>query len=299
MIIFIEYQDKKCFLEVLGEMSKRFEIKVCAYVLMDNHYHLLLQTMNANLSKAMQWLGATYTRRFNLKNGLSGHLFQGRFKSIVVGNEEYLMRLSLYIHRNPLRAKMVERLADYRWSSYSSYAYGRKSPEWLEKKILMRKISGKNIKTKQQAYRRKVQNYSDENKKIWEDVFNGLLYGTEKFIEEIRSKYLSESTDKEKPQQKKIKKARNPEQLLIQASKELKINLEEIRNNKRILAKNKDKRDLLIYFYWDGGRYTNKEIGELFNLGYSSISRRSQIGKKLASKSMSGNFKKLKSLIKI
>jgi REP element-mobilizing transposase RayT len=109
--------DRSLFLRTMGEMSERFEIDVSAYVLMGNHYHLLLKTPRANLSKGMQWLGLTYTRRFNLRHCRSGHLFQGRFKSLVVENDAYLMQLSCYIHRNPIKAGIVNRLADYRWSS--------------------------------------------------------------------------------------------------------------------------------------------------------------------------------------
>ena len=132
--IFYDDQDCQLFLKTIGEMSERFEIDVFAYVLMGNHYHLLLKTNRANLSKSMQWLGLTYTRRFNLRHFRSGHLFQGRFKSIIVQNDAYLMRLSCYIHRNPLRAGIVERLADYVWSSYKAYAYGAKAPGWLRRK---------------------------------------------------------------------------------------------------------------------------------------------------------------------
>ena len=79
--IFIDNADRLLFLETLGEMSERFEIDIFAYVLMDNHYHLLFRTNRANLSKSMQWFGATYTKRFNVRYNRSGHLFQGRFKT--------------------------------------------------------------------------------------------------------------------------------------------------------------------------------------------------------------------------
>jgi len=110
--IFYDEEDRLLFLETIGEMSERYEIDIFAYVLMGNHYHILLRTNRANLSKSMQWLGLTYTRRFNIRHFRSGHLFQGRFKSIIVQNDAYLMQLSCYIHRNPLRAGIVERLAN-------------------------------------------------------------------------------------------------------------------------------------------------------------------------------------------
>ena len=112
--IFKNDQDRTGFLYAVGEMSERFDVDIFAYVLMDNHYHLLVKTRQANLKKAMQWFGTTYTQRFNRRHFRSGHLFQGRYKSIIIQNDAYLLQLSYYIHRNPLRAGMVRRLADYR-----------------------------------------------------------------------------------------------------------------------------------------------------------------------------------------
>jgi REP element-mobilizing transposase RayT len=110
--IFFGDADRRRFLDTLDDMAQRFEIEVFAYVLMGNHYHLLLCTARANLSRAMQWLGVTYANRLNAMHSRSGHLFQGRFKNMLVQNDAYLLQLSYYIHRNPLRTKMVERLAD-------------------------------------------------------------------------------------------------------------------------------------------------------------------------------------------
>ena len=135
--IFLDDDDRADFIKALGEMSERFEISVFAYVFMNNHYHLLLQTRRANLSKSMQWLGTTYTRRFNLRHHRSGHLFQGRYKSFLIENEAYLFQLSCYIHRNPLRAGLNDRLADYPWSSYRVYAYRQKPPSWLETDLIL------------------------------------------------------------------------------------------------------------------------------------------------------------------
>ena len=107
--IFYDDEDRRLFLDTLAEMSERFDLNIYAYVLMDNHYHLLLRTNLANLSKAMQWFGLTYTRRFNNRHSRSGHLFQGRYKSIIVQNDAYMVRLFCYIHRNPLRAGIVQK----------------------------------------------------------------------------------------------------------------------------------------------------------------------------------------------
>src|SRR4030042_6431953 len=104
--IFRDERDYEGFLDRRGRCSQRFSLDVYAYVLMGNHYHLLAKTHEANLSAAMQWLQVAYGTWHNQRHRRSGHLFQGRFKSFLVQENEYLQRLLLYIHRNPLRATM-------------------------------------------------------------------------------------------------------------------------------------------------------------------------------------------------
>jgi REP-associated tyrosine transposase len=224
--IFHDDQDRLLFSETLGEMSERFEIDVFAYVLMGHHYQVLLKTNRANLSKSMQWLGVTYTRRFNLRHFRSGHLFQGRFKSIIVQNDAYLMRLSCYIHRNPLRAGIVKRLAGYRWSSYRAYAYGDRAPEWLVTKQIFSQFKGTD---KYKAYREKVQSYAKEEKKLLEDLHYGMIIGSKKFVDEIRNTYLPEKLHKEIPQQRDLAKDFDPVVRLKEAAKILDCNLDHFR----------------------------------------------------------------------
>ena len=229
--IFYDDQDRLLFLATIGEMSERFEIDVFAYVLMGNHYHMLLKTNRANLSKSMQWLGVTYTRRFNLRHFRSGHLFQGRFKSIIVQNDAYLMRLSCYIHRNPLRAGIVKRLADYRWSSYKAYAYGDRAPEWLITKQIFSQFKGMD---KYKAYREKVQRYAKEEKKLFEDLRYGMIIGSKKFVDKIRNTYLPEKPHKEIHQQRALAKHFDPVVRLKEAAKILDCDLDHFRRVSRI-----------------------------------------------------------------
>lgn len=188
--IFRDDKDRGLFIEILGEMSERFSVDIFAYVLMGNHYHLLLRTNRPNISKSMQWLGVTYTRRFNIRYRRSGHLFQGRFKSFLIENDKYLLILSCYIHRNPLRAEFVRRLVDYQWSSYQIYAYGKPSPEWLRTIVLFSQIPGKD---KNREYKEIVQNYSKEEKRIWEDFRHGSLFGSKEYCDYIVTSVLKMS----------------------------------------------------------------------------------------------------------
>ena len=183
--IVIDDDDRKLFLDTAGEMGERFEIDLFAYVLMDNHYHLLFRTNRANLCRSMQWFGATYTKRFNLRHNRSGHLFQGRFKNMLVQNDAYLLQLSYYIHRNPLRAGMVKRIADYKWSSYRAYAYGKSHQNWLNRNVILSQFM--NVKDPHQAYRENIQKYSKEEQRAWEDLRHGIFVGTEKFVKQLKT----------------------------------------------------------------------------------------------------------------
>lgn len=271
--IFFDDEDRDLFLEILGKMAARFDIAIFAYVLMDNHYHLLLKTNKANISRAMQWLGTTYTRRFNLKNQRSGHLFQGRFKNFLVENEKYLVTLSCYIHRNPLRAGLVKRLAHYPWSSYPAYAYGKPCPCWLSPDAIIAFFSDKNHR---HLYRKLVQDFSGEEKSLWEDFRHGLFFGSQEFVERIKTKYLPDRgiSDVEVPQKKRVLREENIARLLERAAPVLGEESKDFVSRGKVRASIRDQRDLLIYFLWSTGWYSNAEIGNVFGLGFSSVSRR-------------------------
>jgi putative transposase len=136
--IFRDDADRKRFLDTLAEACERTGWRIHAYVLMSNHYHLLLETPEPNLAAGMKWFQGTYSIRFNCRHKLRGHLFQGRYKAVLVDPEErgYFVTLSDYIHLNPVRAGLItpqKTLLDYCWSSYPLYARQiAKRPQWLE-----------------------------------------------------------------------------------------------------------------------------------------------------------------------
>ena len=135
--IFRDDRDRRNFLETLEEACERSGAFVCSYVLMDNHYHLLLETPLGNLVATMTWFQSTVTARFNARHRVRGHLFQGRYKAIPVESEsrEYARTVSDYIHLNPARAGIVNKeksvLKNYRWSSFPILCSGERTPKWL------------------------------------------------------------------------------------------------------------------------------------------------------------------------
>jgi putative transposase len=292
-------KDRNLFLDTVGEMSQRFEVDICAYVLMDNHYHLLMRTRRANLSKSMQWLGATYTKRFNSRHFRSGHLFQGRFKNMLVQNDAYLSQLSYYIHRNPVRAGMVKRLSSYKWSSYRAYAYAERAKKWLNTELILSQFL--NVADIHLAYREAAQKYSKEEQRIWEDLRHGIFLGTKKFVQKIKKHYLPDMPNGEIPHQTQINQSIDVDALLIQAAEILNCKLEYFQKTARVSQSDILDRDMLIYLMWQSGQLTNLQIGEKFGLTYSAVSRRVGVFKNLLSKNetLQNQFGRVKSLIKI
>jgi len=267
--IFYVKADRVLFLDTIGQMSERFEIDIFAYVLMDNHYHLLIKTRRANLSKAMHWFGTTYTRRFNNRHNRSGHLFQGRYKSIIIENAAYLIQLSCYIHRNPVEGGLVKRLADYPWSSYLAYGYGKPAPNWLSTGLILSRFHGG---SERRQYRDKVQKYSNEEKRLWEDFRHGLFLGSESFVKRLRKEYLPEKTDIEISSQRGATDNLRPDEAVDKAGRILGCHIDDFSKKQRVRGQLKEKRDLMIYFIWQTGSLTNEKIGSLFGITYSSVS---------------------------
>jgi len=130
--IFVDDTDRIAFLDLLGQVSDRFDFTALAYCLMGNHYHLVLATRQANLSMLMRQLNGVYTQRFNRRHGKVGHVFQGRFKAILVDRDAYLLALCRYVELNPVRARLVAAPGEWPWSSYRAHTGAADPPPWLD-----------------------------------------------------------------------------------------------------------------------------------------------------------------------
>ena len=204
--LFKSKKDRERFVKCLETAVERFSLKIHTYCLMGNHYHLLVETVEPNLSRAMQWLHVSYAAYFNRKRNRRGHLFQGRFKSILVDADEYLKELSRYIHLNPVRANLVGSASEYVWSSYSAFIGKTPAPKWLEKEWLLSQF-GSRTKSAAAYYKDfvegvKVEELEDPEK----DLIGGFILGSADFAKWVEDRYLALRTEeKEIPQLKKIK----------------------------------------------------------------------------------------------
>ena len=221
MDIFRSDRDREKFLEYLGKAVERYGIKVHTYCLMTTHYHILIETPHANLSQAIKWINVSYSVYFNRKRRRNGHLFQGRFKAVLVDADEYLKHLSRYIHLNPFRAGMVENCKDYAWSSYPAFGGYIKSPEWLETDWLL-SLFGKDPKKAKKSYRQFIE--SAQNEKIEnpsDDIVGGAILGRIDFVNWVKKTFLSKGSDnKEIPQLKNLRPRPTPDDLIQAVSTE-------------------------------------------------------------------------------
>ena len=204
--IFFNDRDKEKFLEYLEKANERFSIIIHTYCLMSNHYHLLVETPEPNLSVAMQWINVSYATYFNRKRGRVGHLFQGRFKAILIDADQYLKHLSRYIHLNPVKAKLVPMASKYKWSSYAAFIGKARIPAYLETNRLLSTF-GKGRKGAKQNYKDFVENTDIttlENPN--EQVTEGFILGDWHFVNWVKNTFLSGRQDeKEILQLKKLK----------------------------------------------------------------------------------------------
>ena len=188
-MIFLNDKHREIFLELLLEIHNRYQVEIHAYCLMGNHYHLLIRTPLGNISRVMRHLDGVYTQRINSLVRRDGPIFRGRYKAILVQADVYLLRLSRYIHLNPVQAKLVRRAEQFSWSSYRAYISGQE-PCWLQTKETLNYF-GDNWKRKK--YKIFVEEGVDkELNDFYAKIKQFPILGTEAFSKTITEKYLEE-----------------------------------------------------------------------------------------------------------
>jgi putative transposase len=260
--IFISNYDREKFLAYLAIITERFSINVHTYCLMNNHYHLLIETSEPNLSNAVKWLNGSYATDVNTKRKKGGHLFQGRFKSIIIEADEYLKHLSRYIHLNPVRAKIVENPSDFKWSSYPAFIGKEKEPEWLETNWLL-SCFGKSKKEGKRNYKQFVEDIDVKAvENPHKNLIGGFILGETDFADWIKETFLSgKKEDKEIPQLKRLKPRLTPDAIVEGVCEEFSTDKDSVIKKG---AKRNKARDMAIYLSKDKCGITCKELGEYY-----------------------------------
>ena len=265
--------DRARFAEYLGKTVERFSIIIHTYCLMSNHYHLLIETPYPNLSRAIQWLNVSYAAYYNTKRRRRGHLFQGRFKSLLVDADEYLTSLSRYIHLNPVRARMATKPEDYRWSSYPAFIGKIEVPVWLETKRLLsnfgtkKRIAIQNYK----AFHDEIESEMLENPA--KDLVGGFILGDSEFVDWVKKTFLADRTDDPNiPQLKKLKPRITLDAIVKAVAVSFGVGEQQIREKGR---KGNKARDSAMYLARDLTGLSCKELGDFFGrISGAAITRR-------------------------
>jgi REP element-mobilizing transposase RayT len=187
--IYRDDEDRETHLAIIAQAMARFDAQVLAYCLMGNHYHLVLQTRQANLSRLMRHVNGVYTQAFNRRHAQGGHLFQGRFKAIVVDRDAYLVALCRYVERNPVAAGLVAVAREWRWSSCRAHIGEEGVPAWLDSDGLYGHLLGRPVETvtdRRKAMRRYaglVDEAAVDASTFWLDALRGQIFlGDEAFV---------------------------------------------------------------------------------------------------------------------
>ena len=178
--IFVDDRDRHGFLAVLGQVVARWRWLCHAYCLMGNHYHLIVETRDANLARGMRQLNGLYTQRLNRRHGRVGHVFQGRYAAILVERDSHLLELARYVVRNPVRAGLVDRAEAWPWSSYRAMIGRGARPAWLHCDWLLRQFAGEPAQARL-AYRAFVSE-GPEGRDPWRDLAGQIYLGGAGFV---------------------------------------------------------------------------------------------------------------------
>lgn len=246
--IYLSDADRLAWLEVFGQACKRFNWVCHAWCQMTNHYHLLVETPEANLAQGMRQLNGVYTQRFNRSHARVGHVFQGRYKAILVERDSYLLELARYVVLNPLRARMVVRLEDWPWSSYLATCGQAAAPEWLQTDWILAQFGSRRA-----GAIRKYVEFVHEGARlpsVWTQLQGQIYLGSEGFV-----KKMQEEVEK-KPALDEIPRAQR--RALIQALNDF--------------ARQYPRDEAMARAYLSG-QHTMLAIAAYFRVHYSTVSR--------------------------
>lgn len=248
--IFLDDRDRRAFFEILASVVERCNWRCHAYCLMDNHYHLVIETPDGNLSYGMRQLNGIYTQQYNRAHHTVGHLLQGRFKSILIDKESYLLELCRYVVLNPLRAHLVSNLSQWPWSSYGATAGDEKVPTFLNVDWILSQFG--RSKKRAQAHYRDFVIAGRETEAPWKKLRGRTMLGSDEFVAQMQEKLTEKSTVKEIPRVERFVARPAFSQILTG-------------------AKDKRERDHAIYHAYVKHGYTLSEIGDFLGIHYSTV----------------------------
>jgi putative transposase len=274
--IFQTDADREAFIKVLHETAEGWNLKLSAYCLMSNHYHLLVQTPDGNLSRCMRHINGVYTQRFNRLHKKEGQLFRGRYKAVLVEADSHLLEVLRYIHRNPIRAGIVKSFKDYRWSSHPGYLSKAKKWAWLDKDFLLSMLTDKKNRQRSAYVDFVSLGEPEEIEKFYSLKNLPSILGRKSFNGLVKEKFAHLSFQQEIPESRTLAPA--AEDVISAVCEYYKISKEELFTSKR--GTENLPRDMAIYLVRLFCRETLPSVGRYFGINnYSTVSSVVERGK--------------------
>lgn len=261
--------DRNRFVQTLADMVEQYHVICHAWVLMDNHYHLLIETPDANLSRAIRHLNGVYTQAFNRHHHRVGHLFQGRFTAILVDKETYLLELCRYVVLNPVRAGMVKHPRSWRWSSYRAMVGEEPIPSWLTVDWLLGQLAGQRNRARE-IYWRFVNEGIKQPESPWTRLKGQIYLGSDLFLKKMQSR-IEATKDSEIPMVHRRPTIPKMEDLLAGVAQAYGEKVGEVVKPTRRPG---EARQVAIYLARRGAGLELKAIAKKFGMGYTGVSRR-------------------------
>jgi REP element-mobilizing transposase RayT len=247
--IYFQNRDRTIFLELLGKVCRRYHWSCYAWCLMTNHYHLVLETAEPNLSQGMRQLNGIYAQTFNRRHRRVGHLFQGPFKCILVDRDSYLLEVIRYVILNPVRARMVKAAGQYPWSSYREMIGKSEPPEWSNRDWILSQY-GKRTASAQQSFIKFIRAGCNDAD-LWNNLRQQIYLGDEAFIEKIHAHL---EIDKDLSEIPRIQRRFSGKPLSL------------------YLNKYQDRNQAILSAHEEGG-FKQKEIADYLGIHYSTVSK--------------------------
>ena len=264
--IFYSDKDKAVFVEKMNETFSKYSFTCYAYCLMDNHYHLFIKTPHAKISEGMHYLNASYTNWFKAVHKIVGVVFQGRYKSILVDEDSYGIKLSAYIHLNPLRAGIVTDIEDYKWSSYLDYIGKSKSLEGLDTEFILGQFDEDTGKARRKYKRFIFENIDMDNP--LEESYRGIAVGSERFIERIKDK-INSIGKKREIVETRVAGTYGAEEIVSCIVKRFEVGKEEVFRKSR----GNIYRQIAMFLMKRYTMLSLRDIGEIFKIDYAGVSQ--------------------------
>ncbi len=272
--IFRDNSDRKRFLEILAISQEIYNVETFSYVLMENHFHILLKTALGNLGEFMRHFNISYTSYFNRRHKRSGHLYQGRYKSMLIDSEKYLSMASRYIHLNTIRTKVMSKksgqeklsyLMKYKWSSFPGFINKREMEEFINYEPALLDYGGVNPVGRKE-YRKQIYSDITDGLELKDKILEQYVLGSEKFVEWLKKNILKRRRDRECPTLGKLQNYRAREDILNAIEKETGSSIAAIKKERG------STRQIAMDLLYRLGGLKGREIGNMFDIDYSTVS---------------------------